>query len=380
VERGGKKIRGKRTKCGLLLLLLAAGWTPAGLFEKQASALEVITMEDIKQERIPVKVLVKAADNGIMLFDTSASMNERYKDTKLSRVQILKEFLAKRAEQFPALDVNFGLYVYTPWDPIYPVQPMDKEKFLQAVGKLPSEGSGPTHLYGALEKLDSILAGLKGKTAVFLVTDGQCSPEGWIGKRKPADMAKELAEKYNICFYIVSTAEKEKDKRTLDEIAAVNECSRVIPFDVWLARPEYNTGAMYVVKSTEKIVTVTEERIVGLQTDDILFAFDNENIAPPYQEELNAIGDFLRKNPQTFVIIHGYADTQGDAEYNMKLSKRRAEAVANHLRKGFNLPENRMVVMWYGDLNPVATNETEEGRAKNRRVEIGVGGLSKEAP
>jgi outer membrane protein OmpA-like peptidoglycan-associated protein len=112
--------------------------------------------------------------------------------------------------------------------------------------------------------------------------------------------------------------------------------------------------------------------------DDILFSFDNQSIAPQHQEDLDVIGMFLVENPQTFVVIHGYADNQGDPEYNMKLSRSRAEAVANHLRKGFNVPENRMVVMWYGDLNPVARNDTEKGRAKNRRVEIAVGGLSKD--
>jgi OOP family OmpA-OmpF porin len=364
----------------LLALLMAAGVVAAGLLANQASALEIITMEDIKQERIPIKVLVKAADNGIMLFDTSASMNKRYKDTGVSRVQMLSEFLAKRIENFPALDINFGLYVYTPWTPIYPMQPLDKEKFAEALKKIPTEGAGATYLNQAFEKLDPILAGLKGRTAVFLVTDGQYTGEGWIGQKDPAVKAKELAEKYDIRFYVVSTAEKEEDKMFLGKLAAVNEGSRVIPFDVWLERPEYNAGALYVVKSTEKIVTVTEERIVGLKTDDILFAFDNENIEPQEQDQLNAIGKFVLENPQTFVVIHGYADNQGDAEYNMKLSKRRAEAVANYLRKGFKLPENRMVVMWYGDLNPIASNDTEEGRAKNRRVEIGVGGLGKDAP
>jgi hypothetical protein len=58
-----------------------------------------------------------------MLFDTSASMNKRYKDTGVSRVQMLTDFLEKRIQNFPALDINFGLYVYTPWNPIYPVQP-----------------------------------------------------------------------------------------------------------------------------------------------------------------------------------------------------------------------------------------------------------------
>jgi OOP family OmpA-OmpF porin len=370
----------KTMKYRALTFLVAVGLIAAGLLEKQASALEIITMEDIKQERIPVTAYVKAADNGIMLFDTSGSMSKRYKDTGVSRLQILTDTLAKRAQHFPTLDINFGLYVYTPWNPIYPVQQMDTEKFAQALSKLPTVAGGPTYLHSALEDLDPILAGLRGKTAVFLMTDGQYSREGLFQKKEPADKARELAEKYNICFYIVSTAEKEKHKRNVEEIAAVNECSRVTPLDVFLDRPEYNSNALYVVKSTETIVTVTEERIVGLKTDDILFAFDNESLAPQYQEEIDAIGKFLLENPQTFVVIHGYADNQGDAEYNMKLSHRRAEAVANHLRKGFNLPENRMVVMWYGDLNPVASNDTEDGRAKNRRVEIGVGGLSKEAP
>ena len=362
----------------LFAVLMTLGLIMAVVHAKQAGALEIITLEDITQKRVPVSAIIKTADNGILLFDTSASMSKPYKDTEVSRIQALSDALGKRTQSFPELDVQMGLYVYTPWNPLYPVQQLDREKFIQALANLPTDASGQTYLTRALENLDGVLAGLTGKTSVFLVTDGQYTPERH--KKKPAVKAKELAEKYNICFYILSTAEKEQHKKTLQEIAAVNECSRVIPFDVWLSRPEYNAGALYVVKSTEKIVTVTEERIVGLKTDDILFPFDNENIPPQYHEELDAIGEFIQENPQSFVVIHGYADSRGEAEYNMKLSHRRAEAVADYLRKGFNIAENRMVVMWYGDLNPIAGNDTEEGRARNRRVEIGVGGLSKEMP
>ncbi len=80
-----------------------------------------------------------------------------------------------------------------------------------------------------------------------------------------------------------------------------------------------------------------------------------------------------QNNAQTYVVMHGYADNRGSREYNLKLSRRRVQSVADYLASNFNIGEDRMVVMWYGALNPVATNDTEEGRRLNRHVEIGVG-------
>ncbi len=359
-------------------ILLALVILAAGLPARQGSALEIITKEDIIHEVVPVSAIVKTADNAILLIDSSASMNKPFKDLEVSRLQALQDALRLRNEIMPQLDINMGLYVYTPWKPLYPVQPYNRQQVAQAIDAMPVQGNGSTFLSRAMENLDPILARLTGRTAVFLVTDGQYSLERHM--KRPAVEAKELARKYNVCFYLISTAETKRQEKNLQEIADVNECSRIIPFCLWIERPEYNTNALFVIKSGEKIVTVSRQRIVGLKTDDIHFRFNAQTIDPQYREELDAIGEFVQAHPQTYVVIHGYADSRGNPEYNLKLSHRRAMAVANYLKDHFNLPDNRTVVMWYGDLNPVADNNTEEGRAMNRRVEIGVGGLNKEAP
>jgi outer membrane protein OmpA-like peptidoglycan-associated protein len=67
--------------------------------------------------------------------------------------------------------------------------------------------------------------------------------------------------------------------------------------------------------------------------------------------------------------------TRGKAEYNMELSRRRAEAVGDYLQKNYELGSDRVVNNWYGAQNPIASNDTEEGRAQNRRVEVSIGGM-----
>ena len=191
--------------------------------------------------------------------------------------------------------------------------------------------------------------------------------------KRPRGKALELAKKYDVCFYVLSTAEKKHHQKTLQEIADVNECSRVIPFVTFVKRPAYNSGALFVVDAETDLVTVTDERVVGVVADDILFAFNSTAILPEYRDELKSIGEFVQKNPQAYIVMHGYADNRGPQEYNLKLSHRRGESVVAYLANSFNIDEGRMVLMWYGSLNPVATNDTEEGRRLNRRVEIGVG-------
>ena len=111
-----------------------------------ALAAEIITKEDITQKIIRIDQLFRLTDNAIFLLDTSSSMNEKYRDTGKSRLDVLiNEFKARNA-LVPELGYNFGVFVYTPWTPIYEVKPYDTDGIAKALDAVAKEGSGPTRL------------------------------------------------------------------------------------------------------------------------------------------------------------------------------------------------------------------------------------------
>ena len=347
-----------------------------GLFTTQVMAAEVITVEDYKEKVVSEENLVKTADNAIFMFDGSSSMGKTFKDTNTPKVKVLRDFLEERNAYFPELGHNFGLYEYAPkFKEVYAMQSYDRQGFGEALNRLPSEASGPTLLEQGLEKIEPALQKASGRTVVFLINDGTYST--YKGSNSPVIKAKEYADKYNVCFYIIGTADSPDAEKFLQEMASVNECSRVIPFETYINRPEYNSGALYVAKPGTKLVTLSEQRVVGLRTDNIQFAWDVSDIDPNFRHELDQIGSFMQSHPDAFAVIDGYTDSTGTEEYNLRLSRRRAENVANYLADQFNISADRLVILWYGQANPIASNDTDEGRAQNRRVEIAIGGMKK---
>jgi OOP family OmpA-OmpF porin len=345
-----------------------------GLFTTQVMAAEILTVEDFRQKVVSEENLVKTADNAIFMFDGSSSMGEMFKDTSTPKVKVLRDFLIERNTYFPNLGHNFGLYEYAPkFKEVYAMQPYDRQSFGDALNQLPSEASGPTLLEQGLEKIEPVLQKLSGRTVVFLMSDGTYST--YKGSKYPVLKAQEYADKYNVCFNIIGTPDTPQAENFLREMASVNQCSRVIPFETYISRPEYNSGALYVVKSGTKIVTLSDSKVVGLKTDNILFDTDLSMSDPVFQDELDQIGAFMQSHPEAFAVINGYSDSTGPLDYNLELSRRRAETVADYLKNKHNITADRLVVMWYGPANPTARNETSAGRALNRRVEIAIGGL-----
>jgi OOP family OmpA-OmpF porin len=158
-------------------------------------------------------------------------------------------------------------------------------------------------------------------------------------------------------------------------VASINECSRVVSFDYLLGRPEYLTGALFEihVETIESIETI--DYIAGFKINNIQFDFNSSAIPSGFYEELNKLGDFLRENPKTYIILSGYTDGTGSGEYNLRLSRRRAESVQAYLTRYSGVSIGRIITQWYGKKNPVASNSTSEGQQQNRRVESIVMGL-----
>ena len=158
-------------------------------------------------------------------------------------------------------------------------------------------------------------------------------------------------------------------------MAGANACSRVIPFDSYVNQPYYAILPLYYSRWDTEIETLSEQKVAGYKVNNVLFDVDQSDLTPAAKQELDQIGKFMGEHPNAYAVLFGYTDDTGKSEYNMQLSRRRAESVANYLYYNFNLESDRVVPNWYGAANPIASNDTEAGRAKNRRVEISIGGL-----
>ena len=106
---------------------------------------------------------------------------------------------------------------------------------------------------------------------------------------------------------------------------------------------------------------------------NVFFDFDKSTLKKESEVELNKLADYLTSNKGIKIEIGGHTDNQGSESYNERLSNDRAKAVYEYLvNKGIN--SNRMTYKGYGMSKPIATNETEEGRALNRRTEFTITG------
>jgi OmpA-OmpF porin, OOP family len=112
---------------------------------------------------------------------------------------------------------------------------------------------------------------------------------------------------------------------------------------------------------------------VGLtvRLNNIYFDFDRATLKRESFVELDKVVDFLKENPTVEIEISGHTDGKGSADYNLRLSQGRAQSVVDYVI-GQGIDGYRLIAKGYGLEKPVATNDTEEGRATNRRVEFTV--------
>jgi OmpA-OmpF porin, OOP family len=140
----------------------------------------------------------------------------------------------------------------------------------------------------------------------------------------------------------------------------------------WI-QPSENIATEWVgsfTNDTTSALSVSTSIEVGekIPLPNIRFEKGHSYITTESFPELNRLAQYLFKHPSVSIQINGHSDNTGNKSKNQKISEQRARMVFEYLiAKGV---QNKMIFKGYGGLQPIATNDTEEGKAKNRRVEF----------
>jgi outer membrane protein OmpA-like peptidoglycan-associated protein len=117
------------------------------------------------------------------------------------------------------------------------------------------------------------------------------------------------------------------------------------------------------------VTRVNQAQILLNFPADLTFDFNRDSVKSRFVPTLENVAGVLRDYPQTTVDVYGHADSVGSESYNQDLSERRAMNVAS-IMIGGGVIRQRVAVTGFGETRPIASNATDEGRARNRRVEV----------
>ncbi len=339
-------------------------------------------------------------DNFIFAFDASSSMRHDYKGT--SKFAIAKTIGNRINLTIPEMGQTAGVRSFG-HDPEVSKEytellyGMETYSTAAAAGTLKTitKPGGWSPLGTALEAIQLDLEGLPGvHNAVIIVSDG-------MDMDPNINQVQDLKDKYgsSICFYPIQVGDDPAGKAFLQEVAKIGDCGFYSNADdlmmgdgmaafvekVFLKKKEMAVAAAPMMaerKDSDGDGVYDDEdqcpgtpvgakvNAVGCWTlDSVLFDFNKAEIKPQGYPLLDAIVVIMEKNPAMSVELQGHTDNIGSEAYNMDLSMRRSNAVANYLvDKG--ILRNRMATTGFGFKSPVALNGTNFGRSLNRRVEL----------
>lgn len=367
-----------------------------------AAVLALAALLLVQAPAFAAKKMVPKVDNFVVLFDMSGSMAWDFADTDDAKAKLALADLKAMNDMIPELGYKSGLTSVASYKLYHGLAPYSRSAYAQSIqplGVAVSEKTklGPsTPLGDGMNDFFADFTALKGKTAVILFSDG-----GFNAGRDPIIAAENIHKKSggNICFHTVSYADKESGQLLLEEIAAVGKCgyttthaamtdsSKRAQFvkDVFYTEIEDDpdTDMDGVPDSRDKCPNTPRDHKVDANGCsiplkmrlEILFDFDKSDIKPKYVPEVEKVANLLKTNPGATVSIEGHTDGRGTEAYNLKLSDRRAKAVEDYIEKKLGIDPARVTGQGFGKARPIASNDTDEGRALNRRVEAIFQGL-----
>ncbi len=317
-------------------------------------------------------------DNFYIFVDQSGSMYTRYMKLNMVKMAAAKQLIAQMDGMIPDLGYKGGIDLFADFQEVHPLATYKPGVFGPSLGAIKDErkifGRETPMKTGILELGDkAVLDKVVGPVTVIMLTDGMSSPG-----ENPLAVVKQLVEKYpRVSFNVVSFAQpgakdpkvrkgtglnQEEERRgqaTNQQLAKLGHGIFVEAATIFNDKAALQSFLNQVFCAREKII------LRGVQFD-----FDKYNIKPEFEPILDEAVDQLKKWVYPFkLVINGHTDDKGAADYNQKLSERRAKSVLDYFAaKG--IASAKMKAVGYGLKDPIASNKTEEGRALNRRVEL----------
>ncbi len=257
---------------------------------------------------------------------------------------------------------------------IVPIADLDRSRLdsyaqnLQPLGGVPGYG-GITPTHAVLEEVSEALKGQSGRTAVIIISDGlPTSPE------RTMVSAKELVSSYNgpICIHTIQTSNSSTGEAFSRELSELTECGSLqtseqlqTAYDV----TSYERSVFAAQRAPLPAVAAPPPCESRMELEGVEFAFDSAELTKVGQDVLSTVAFQLGECTDVKIRIGGHTDGTGGADYNQGLSERRANAVRSELIKD-GVSEARLDATGYGASEPVAPNDSVQGRAMNRRVEF----------
>jgi outer membrane protein OmpA-like peptidoglycan-associated protein len=158
-------------------------------------------------------------------------------------------------------------------------------------------------------------------------------------------------------YFIINSADIVLNKLYIDKTA--------MEYDELDKNPNEVTKAE--IEKEDRSIPFKKEATIQL---DIEFGVGSAKISSRYFDQLKRVADQIKASPNRIAVIEGHTDSMGAATTNLQLSQRRAESVRQNLIDHFGIAQERLVAKGFGETRPIASNETPEGRRKNRRVSV----------
>ena len=340
---------------------------------------------------------VQKVNGFVVILDKSGSMGEVYKGHK--KLDIAKGLVSHLNQTIPDMQLCGTLRAFGRFDIGYPTDfnkvfygPTDysKANFENALGTV-GWARGLSPLEQAIDRAAKDLSCTRGQVALIVVSDAK-----EMNKKLVLKAAQNIKGQYGerLCIYSVFVGKDKKGNALMQGVADAGGCGFLVKADD-LASPQQMAEFVEMV-FLQKVVIVEEACLdsdgdgvcddvdkcpntpKGVKVDSrgcwligmVNFDFDKYNIKPQYFTILDNVAAVMKLNPSLQIMVQGNTDNIGSAKYNMGLSERRAGAAKAYLMdKGIS--GNRISTIGYGFTRPIATNSTDDGRALNRRDEMG---------